>query len=135
MKGRESTPQTDAEGFIDVVAAAADEGRLIAQQCAECAHWRWLPSEVCPACFASSYEWSRLTGTGTLYSYSTYHRAMAPEFADDVPYSVGMILLDEGITMIGRLAKSPTPVIGHPVVATFQPHDQAGTLIEWAAST
>jgi len=113
--------------------AAALESRLTAQRCPRCAALRWPPLPICPECLASGGDWTDLTGLGTLWSYAVYHRAMHPAFAGSVPYTVAMIDLPEGLTMIGQLADTPCGLhIGQPVQATFQPATPDVTLILWA---
>lgn len=114
--------------------AAAHEGRLAAQRCASCGAVRWQPATICPECLTTGGTWTDLAGTGTIYSYTVYHRAMNPKFKDAVPYTVAMIELDEGIRMIGMIADAggPPVEIGQPVRAVFDAVTDDVTLVRWA---
>lgn len=111
--------------------AAARDGRLSVQKCASCGALRWLPAVICPECLTTGGDWVDLSGTGTLWSYAVYHRAMNPAFKDRVPYAVAMVELDEGIRMVGTLAEVDGVAIGQRVHATYEPVTDDVTLIRW----
>jgi uncharacterized OB-fold protein len=110
--------------------AAARDQRLAVQRCTSCGALRWQPAAICPECLTTGGEWTDLAGTGTVWSYTVYHRAMNPAFADRVPYAVAMIELDEGIRMIGMLTGTDI-AIGDPVRAVYDPVTDDVTLIRW----
>lgn len=112
--------------------AASREGRLVAQRCAQCGYLRWPPGPVCNECLAPGGTWTELSPTGTLYSYAEYHRALDPAFADDVPYTVGLVELDDGPRMYG-LMRSPvtTADVGARVRAVFEPATPEVTFVHW----
>jgi uncharacterized OB-fold protein len=88
---------------------------------------------MCHECLSYDAEWVEVRPAGTLYTYTTYHRAFDSRFQDDVPYSVAQIELDGGIRMIGRLVGDPeTFVIDAPVRAVFEPVTGEVTLVNWA---
>lgn len=58
------TPLT--EGFF----AHARSGVLSVQRCADCHHWRFPPTHMCPECNSMSYAWEPVDGHGTLYTYT-----------------------------------------------------------------
>ncbi|MFH1480865.1 MAG: Zn-ribbon domain-containing OB-fold protein [Pseudomonadota bacterium] len=70
--------------------------RLRFQRCSECAHVRWPPSIICPQCHSKETEWITASGKGRLYTYVVYHKAFHPGFANDLPYVVAVVELDEG---------------------------------------
>ena len=43
------------------------------------------------------------SGRGRIFSYVVYHRVYHPGFADEVPYAVAVIELDEGPRMISNV--------------------------------
>jgi uncharacterized OB-fold protein len=73
-----------------------------------------------------------LNGSGTVYSFAVYHRAMHPGFADLVPYTVAMVELEEGIRMVGPVVEPEDLAIGDPVTAVFAPVTPDVTLVQWA---
>jgi uncharacterized OB-fold protein len=44
-----------------------------------------------------------MSGRGRIFSYVVYHRVYHPGFADEVPYAVAVIELDEGPRMISNV--------------------------------
>ena len=51
-------------------------------------------------------KWTELTGRGILYARTTIHAA-ATQFRDEVPYSVGIVDLEEGIRLVTGLIDDP----------------------------
>ncbi len=63
--------------------------------CTNCGS-KFFPSRtVCTECHSTNLEGFRFKGEGALYSYTTLASAPAG-FEDQLPYSVGMVKLDEG---------------------------------------
>ena len=97
-------------------------GRLLVQRCDTCRALRWPPLTGCPECRGRGATWAEVEPVGTVWSYVTYHRAF--QAALRVPYSVAMIALKDGPTMVGRLEpEDREPAVGAPVVATFVEED------------
>ena len=72
-----------------------------------------------------------VSGRGTLYSWIVVHRAFAPEFASQVPYTLATVTLDEGCRVVGRLA-SGTPAFDARVRSVFHDHKD---WTEWRFAT
>lgn len=66
------------------------------QQCSDCGHVRWPPSDLCPKCHATGVAWLISRGTGRVYTFAVYHTAYHPGFTADLPYTVAVVALDEG---------------------------------------
>lgn len=114
---------------------ATREGTLLVQKCGQCGYLRWPPGPVCNECHAPGGEWTPVSAAGVLYSYAEYHRALAPGFADDVPYAVGLIELDEGPRMYGMLTSlARTEDVGRRVHAVFDTVTPEVTLVKWQLS-
>jgi hypothetical protein len=70
---------------------------------------------------------------GVLWSVATYHRALDPAFADELPYSVALVELDDGPRMYGRIAGVPEQfVLDARVRAAFYDLAPGVTLVGWA---
>lgn len=69
------------------------------QRCRDCGYIRFPPSIVCPKCHSMEAEWTRLTGRGKIYSFVVYRVPYHPSYANDIPYDVAFIQLDEGPRM------------------------------------
>jgi DUF35 OB-fold domain, acyl-CoA-associated len=61
------------------------------------------PSLLCPHCSSAKWSWTAVRGRGRIFSYVVYHRVYHPGFADEVPYAVAVIELDEGPRMISNV--------------------------------
>jgi len=98
---------------------AASSGQLLLQRCTECRRFQFYPRFRCRFCFGI-VEWQQARGVGTVYSYTTVHRS--PEaFTADVPYTIVLVDLVEGVRLMGRLVgtREATPSIGQRVRVRF----------------
>jgi uncharacterized OB-fold protein len=100
--------------------AAVKEGRFTLPRCRACGKYFFPPLPTCPRCGSSDIELIAASGRGRIYSWVVIHRALDPVFAQDVPYTVVAVDLDEGPRMFGRFATDTSgPAAGAAVVATF----------------
>ena len=101
--------------------AAAREHRFVIQRCNSCGEHQFYPRGVCSHCQSSELEWREASGNGTIYSYSVNHRAPHPGFADDLPFVLAIVELEEGPRMMTNIVVSdPDSVtIGMAVTVTF----------------
>ena len=95
----------------------ASEGELRIQRCRSCEKYIFYPRVICPNCMEPDPEWVTASGRGTVYSFTVVHRA-PPGFAEEAPYAVGLIELEEGVRMLARL-EGDDLVVGLPVVVEF----------------
>lgn len=96
--------------------------RLVMPRCSACASFWFPPSTYCPSCSSREFTWTPVSGRGRVFSYVIYHRVYHPGFADEVPYAVGLIELDEGPRMISNIVGiSPEQVVcDMPVRVAFE---------------
>src|ERR1700679_854790 len=88
------TPRIDPDtaGFW----AGTTEGKLILERCQECQEVIWYPrGGFCPACGKMSATPFEAAGTGTVYTFTVVHRALA-EYAGATPFVIAYVELDEG---------------------------------------
>lgn len=69
--------------------------RLAGNVCSSCGAKFFPPRQVCTECKSRKLEPYEFSGHGTLYSFSTLYQAPLG-YEGGLPYSVGMIKLDEG---------------------------------------
>lgn len=81
---------------------ATREHRLLLQRCAN-GHTFYYARTHCPMCLSNETSWVEASGRGKLYSYTVARRPQSPEFAEDVPYIIAAITLDEGPRMTSLL--------------------------------
>ncbi len=78
-------------------------GELLIQKCNDCGRLNMYPRHACPFCQSLSLGWHKSAGKGILHSF-TVLRAGAPEgFEQDLPYALGVVKLEEGVQLLGRL--------------------------------
>jgi len=107
----------DTQPFWD----ALRERRLILPFCAECGRAHLPPGPVCPFCFSDRLAWRPAAGTGTISTWTVVHKAWFPAFADDVPYNVVQVELDEGPRLTASVVGMPNErlAVGLRVVIDF----------------
>lgn len=87
----------------DQFRAGLGRGELLVQQCNDCGQLNMYPRHACPHCQSLSLGWQASKGRGVLHSF-TVLRTGAPEgFSQDLPYALGVVKLDDGVQMLGRL--------------------------------
>jgi hypothetical protein len=82
---------------------AARNRQLVVQRCTACAAYRFPAREICSNCLSTTAEWVPVCGRGEVFSFNVMHQVYHPGFADDVPYAVVVVKLEEGVKMISNL--------------------------------
>lgn len=80
----------------------ARERRLSVPRCPKCHSFQWPPRSRCPKCLADTV-WQDVSGRGEIVSFSVVHRAVNPDLADEVPYTVAIVELDEGVRLLTNI--------------------------------
>lgn len=75
--------------------AAANEERLVIQQCQSCTAFHHPGVGLCTACLSDDLKYVPVSGKGHVYSYSVVYDQRVPAFDPLVPYIVATIELDE----------------------------------------
>ncbi len=71
-------------------------------RCIDCGMVIAPPSGSCYGCGSSNMEWADVSGKGELVSFTVIH--IAPdEFADEAPYFIAIVELEEGTRVSARL--------------------------------
>jgi hypothetical protein len=70
--------------------------QLLVQRCEECGAAVWYPRERCSSCLGDQLRWTESTGDGTVYTFNVMRRPGNPMMADEVPYVLALVDLDEG---------------------------------------
>jgi uncharacterized OB-fold protein len=91
------------------------------QKCAACGHHQFFPRIYCSQCFSDRVEWIKVSGRAKVATFTIVRRPVSPAFADDVPYVVALVTLDEGPTMMTNIVGcAPEKVaMGMPVEVIF----------------
>jgi hypothetical protein len=109
------------------------EEKIMGARCKKCGKVALPPRPICISCHSSDMEWVQFQGKGKLAAFTSISvapPAMAKEgFGRNNPYLVGVVELEEGNKIVGRIvgldAKKPENIqVGSPLKAEFIP---AGT--------
>lgn len=76
---------------------------LLLQRCTRCDEVQFYPRIVCGNCLDENLEWVRASGQGRVRTFTVVRRPVSAAYADDVPYIVALIELDEGPTMMSNV--------------------------------
>jgi len=88
---------------------ALRDGRWTTTGCKKCQTLAFPPKSVCPHCWSTDVEWREWSHRGTLYSWTRIHAAPS-SFAEETPYCVGIVDLDDGLRIACRLVDDHQPI-------------------------
>jgi len=94
---------------------------LLVQRCNECGAYQFYPRGICASCWSSNIAWLKAAGKGRVWTYTVTYQNRTPGFAEDVPYVLALVELEEGVKMFTNIIEcEPSQVqIGMPVEVTF----------------
>jgi uncharacterized OB-fold protein len=97
--------------------------KLRMQQCDDCEHIRFPINSVCPKCLSANFKWKDLSGRATVFSYIVFHQVYNKAFANDVPYNVALVQLEEGPRMYSNVVGTDNDAVkvGQKLIVTFDP--------------
>jgi hypothetical protein len=78
------------------------QGELRIQRCNTCGKAFFYPRPRCPHCSSSDVAWIKASGRARLHTYLISHRP-APGFAEQVPYAIAVVELEEGPRMMTNI--------------------------------
>ncbi len=106
---------------------SARRGQLMIQKCDSCAEYQFYPRGICANCWSNDIKWHQASGKGTVWTFTVTYQNRTPGFAEDVPYVLALVELEEGVRMFTNIVEcEPRHVkIGMAVEVTFvQANDQ-----------
>ena len=124
------TPDPLTKTYWDSVKAHA----MQIQQCASCNKFVFYPRNVCPHCGSRDLHWKPVSGKGKVYGFTINmgKHPSAAAFANDAPYTVAVVELEEGARMMTNLVgiePDPTKIkVGMDVVVQYDDVTEAVTL-------
>ena len=98
---------------------AANEGRLVVQNCRACNRLQHPPLPECDQCGSKdNLDWQDMSGRGKIYNYGVVYDCPVRLLQEEQPFNLAVIMLDEdpGIQMYSHLPG--TPVDDVPVGAS-----------------
>jgi uncharacterized OB-fold protein len=110
------TPPALGDPLTEPFWQAAASGELLVQRCRSCGHHQLYPRPHCLACESNGLSWHTSDRTGTAYSVTRVHLALAEDVSP--PYPVALVELDEGPRVLAFA--DPTVAIGDRVHLRWQ---------------
>ena len=119
MSAAKPLPQVSAE--MAPFFAAARRRELVVQRCRGCGTHRFPARDRCSTCLSREADWTRVSGRGTVFSYAVMHQVYHPGFADEVPYAIVVVELEEGARVLSNVVGCPVQEIriGTPVEVVY----------------
>jgi len=96
---------------------------LSIQQCLHCKTFRHLPRPTCPNCNSFEYQYTPVSGYGTIFSYTIAHHPVHPALREKTPYNIILVNLDDApIRLVSNLvdADNQEVFIGMPVEVAWE---------------
>lgn len=93
-------------GFTETFRQGLEAGKFMTTRCTACGALTFPPKQHCPDCWSGDMSWQELSGRGILYARTTLH-AVATQFRDEAPFSVGIVDLEEGVRLVTGLIDEP----------------------------
>ncbi len=92
-------PDSESTPFWD----GMREGKLMLQRCGSTGEFLFPPVTFCPGSLERP-EWAQASGRGTVFSWIVVRHPVPRDlYADEVPYVVAIVELEEGCRMTGNL--------------------------------
>ena len=98
----------------------ARAGRLTGIRCGGCGELAIPPKEFCAACQQRDWRPVPLAGGGTIVSF-TVIRVAPRGRGGEVPYAVGVVKLEEGVSLLGRIVDIPFETLKGGLPVRFRP--------------
>jgi len=98
------------------------EGKLKIKRCAQCGRMQHPRRIFCTACGGDAFDWREAAGEAVVYSFSTVHRAPNEDYVAELPYTVGIVELAEGVFIFSRIIapEGREPAVGERVTLEFR---------------
>ena len=115
---------------------AADEGRLVIQNCTDCDRLQNPPLPACSLCgLGDGLEWKQMSGRGKIYNYCVVYDTPVSSLHEDQPFNLAVVTLDDdpGIQMYSHLPGTPVDdvPIGAAVEVIFEETANGQVVPEW----
>jgi hypothetical protein len=103
----------------------AARGELLVQRCEDCLAFQYPPTVVCEKCQSRDVRPTRVSGHGTLYALTVMHQAFLPVFAEDLPFTIALVDLDDapGARLLANIVDADPGGLtaGDPLEVVFEP--------------
>ena len=115
---------------------AANEERLVMQNCSACDRLQNPPTPTCDQCASGeNLEWKQMSGRGKIYNYGVVYDTPVRLLQQDQPFNLAVITLDDdpGIQMYSHLPGTPVDdvPVGASVEVVFEATANGQRVPEW----
>ena len=115
---------------------AANEGRLVIQNCVACDRLQNPPQPTCSECGSGDgLDWKEMSGRGTIYNYCVVYDCPIRLLQEDQPFNLAVVMLDDdpGIQMYSALPGTPVDEVpvGGAVEVIFEATANGQKVPEW----
>ncbi|MGE0715910.1 MAG: Zn-ribbon domain-containing OB-fold protein [Alphaproteobacteria bacterium] len=95
--------------------------RLLLQRCRSCGAHRYPPGAICPECRSREAHWVEASGRGRVFSWIVVRHPVPRDiYADDVPYVVALVELDEGVRMAANIVGCAPEAVAADMAVTVE---------------
>ncbi len=105
---------------------------LVGVECKSCGHLMLPPRPLCNRCGSTDLGWRRFMDKGTVAA-KTVIAVPLTRFQDRCPYGVGVVTLDEGVSISGLLLDEEKIDVGSRVEAAYV-KDEYGVVLAFKAA-
>ncbi len=93
------------------------------QRCNDTGKFFFYPRGLSPYTLSSNISWEPVSGRGTIHAFTIVYQQRTPGFAEEVPFVVAMVELEEGVRLMTNIVDvEPHPEqvrIGMPVQIVY----------------
>ena len=128
MEARKPRPTIDPDS--KTYWEAAKSNKLMIQHSIDTNEYFLYSKQLTNAQDSNNIEWKEVSGLGEIYSYTVIHASAGPAFANEVPYVVASITLNEGARIISNIITNNIDdiSIGDKVKTIFDKQDDEFTI-------
>lgn len=103
--------------------AGALRNQLLVQWCEHCSRHQFYPRAFCTSCLSDELQWVKVSGRGTIYTFTISRIAPSPAFQSLLPYATAVVELNEGVRLLTNILEPDLSkiVIGAEVEVCFEP--------------
>ena len=111
--------------------------QLLIQRCKQCGHLQFYPRSICTSCMSADLEMVPASGRGNVRTFTVIRHPVSAAYANEVPYALALIELDEGPTMMSTICNVDLEdvQIGMAVEAVFEQWTDKITVPKFQAAT
>lgn len=92
------------------------------QKCLECAKNFFPPRPSCPYCGSNRLQWETMVEQGKLFSWTVVHAPALPALRGEAPYILGLVELQAGPRIVGRVVGCSPDELGKDMPVRFHYH-------------